>query len=371
MEFNSVTLLVTFKTYCRSFSLRIDVISLSYSNMVLPPEVVARIIALIEDGQSQRYAARVQGIPETTVRRAVQRFRETGSYGRRPGSGRPRATEPGDGRFMFIQTLRNRSQSAVETSQRLREARGTHVSERTVRRRLAELNLRSRVPASGPQLTPAHRRARLNFCREHAAWTVDDWASVLFSDESRFSLYGADGRVRVWRRRGERFAQCNITGRVMFGGGSVMVWGGISLEAKTELHVFRRPTLDAGTYITDILEDYVVPFAPFVGPNFLLMHDNARPHVAHVVRDYLNEVGIGTLDWPARSPDLNPIEHLWDQLGTSIRRQLNPPRDLQELRTALEREWDQIPQVRVANLIRSMPRRVQDVIRARGGNTRY
>lgn len=150
-----------------------------------------------------------------------------------------------------------------------------------------------------------------------------------------------------------------------------MVWGGICLEAKTDLYVFRRPTLNAHTYVTDILEEYVVPFAPFIGPNFLFMHDNARPHVAHVVRDYLDEVGVRTLEWPARSPDLNPIEHLWDQLGTSIRRQQKPPSDLQELRTALVREWDQIPQNRVANLIRSMPSRTRDVIQARGGNTRY
>lgn len=339
--------------------------------MVLDAVVAAQIIALVEDGRSQRYAARTLGLPETTVRRAVQRYRETGSYVRRPGSGRPRATVPADDRFIVMQSLRNRFQSSVETSHRLRVARGVNISALTVRRRLAEVDLHARVPASGPLLTPAHRAARLQFCREHAAWNEIDWASVLFSDESRYSLYGADGRVRVWRRQGERYAQCNIAGRVQFGGGSVMVWGGISLEARTDLHVFRRPTLNAQSYITDILEEYVVPFGPFIGDQFLFMHDNARPHTANVVREYLDEVGIQTLNWPARSPDLNPIEHLWDHLGTSVRRQQNPPGNLQDLRIALEHEWNQIPQDRVANLIRSMPTRMEAVIRARGGNTRY
>ena len=107
-----------------------------------------------------------------------------------------------------------------------------------------------------------------------------------------------------------------------------MVWGGITLVAKTDLHVFQRGNLTALRYISDILEEYVVPFAPFIGDDFMLMHDNARPHVANVVTEYLNEVGIRTLQWPARSPNLNPIEHLWDEVGRCIRRRLILPMEL-------------------------------------------
>lgn len=339
--------------------------------MVLNAENVAKIIALVDDGRSQRYAARALGIPETTVRRAIERYRETGLMTRRPGSGRPRATQPADDRFIQLQTLRNRFQTASETARRLQHARNTRVSVNTVRRRLAELDLHSRIPATGPQLTQAQREYRLRFAREHVAWTEEDWGRVLFSDESRFALYTSDRRDRVWRRPRERYARATMVEAVPYGGGSVMVWGGINLRAKTDLHVFPRGSLTAQRYIADVLQEYVVPFAPFIGENFLFMQDNARPHVANVVMDYLSEVDIRTLEWPPRSPDLNPIEHVWDMLGRRIRQRQHPPLDLQHLAAALVEEWDDITQESVATIIRSMRRRLEAVIEASGGNTRY
>ncbi|KAJ4426240.1 hypothetical protein ANN_27052 [Periplaneta americana] len=101
------------------------------------------------------------------------------------------------------------------------------------------------------------------------------------------------------------------------------------------------------------------------------MHDNARPHIAHAVGDYLQEVGIHVLPWPARSPDMNPIEHVWDMLERRVKNRRPRPESLQELRRALGEEWELIPQEDIANQTESMPRRMDAVIQARGGNTRY
>ena len=149
-----------------------------------------------------------------------------------------------------------------------------------------------------------------------------------------------------------------------------MVWGGISLEAKTELHIFGRASINAQVYVESIVQDYIVPYSHFIGEDFLLMHDNARPHAALCVREYLQDTGIPTLQWPARSPDLNPIEHLWDQMARNIQWG-NIPRTLPLLRNALHDEWERIQQPAVEDLIRSMPRRIRAVITARGGNTKY
>ena len=134
-----------------------------------------------------------------------------------------------------------------------------------------------------------------------------------------------------------------------------MVWGGISLGGRTALHVLDRGSLTAIMYRDEILRPLVRPYAGAVGPGFLLIQDNARPHVAGVCQQVLQEEGIDAMDWPARSPDLNPIEHIWDIMSRSIH--------------ALVQVWEEIPQETIRHLIRRMPRRCREVIQARGGHT--
>ena len=150
-----------------------------------------------------------------------------------------------------------------------------------------------------------------------------------------------------------------------------MVWAGISMESRTELYLIPRGAINAERYINEILADYVVPYAQLVGNGFLLMQDNARPHTTRIVRDYLNNANIPQMDWPPHSPDLNPIEHVWDMLGRRIRNLIPAPRTLDELRRALSEQWAVIPQEDISRLVQSMPRRIDTVIQARGGNTRY
>lgn len=173
----------------------------------------------------------------------------------------------------------------------------------------------------------------------------------------------------------ERYAQCCISERVAYGGGSVMFWGGISYDARTEL-VFvpgggRGGGLNAARYITEILEDHVVPYAGIFDEGFMLMQDNTPCHTARVTAAYLREVGIDTMVWPAMSPDLHPIEHMWDRLKRNVRARNPAPATVDELKIALTEEWEALPQNYIRKLIKSMKNRLLCVIRARGGNTRY
>ena len=125
-------------------------------------------------------------------------------------------------------------------------------------------------------------------------------------------------------------------------------------------------------YIEEVLQKHDVPYFGLIRhEKFRLKHDNARPPVANCVEEYLEEVGIQKLQWPAQNPDLNPIEHIWDMLKRKIKSASNPPQTLNELRSAVVSAWNSIPQVDVRNIIQSMPDRMQPVKRARGGNTQY
>uniref|UniRef100_A0A803J6Q4 Tc1-like transposase DDE domain-containing protein n=1 Tax=Xenopus tropicalis TaxID=8364 RepID=A0A803J6Q4_XENTR len=216
--------------------------------------------------------------------------------------------------------------------------------------------MRARRPQVGVVLTAQHRVGRLAFARQHQDWLIRHWCPVLFTDESRFTLGTCDS---AWRRRGKRPAACTILQHDRFGSGSVMVWGGISFGG----------SLTAIRYQDEILRPLVRPYSGAVCPGFLLMQDNARPHVARVCQQFLQDEGIDALDWPSRSPDLNPIEHIWDIMSRSIHQHHVAPQTVQELVDALVQVWEEIPQETIRHLIRSMPKR--EVIQARVGHTHY
>lgn len=135
-------------------------------------EEAARIIALIQDGRSQRYVAGVIGVQQSTISRVVNRYQETGQLTRRPGQGRGRVTSVVDDRYLRLTALGIRHTNARRLQTDLLAARNVRMCLQTVRNRLREAGLRARVPARGPRLTREHRVARLEFAREHANWNI-------------------------------------------------------------------------------------------------------------------------------------------------------------------------------------------------------
>ena len=165
----------------------------------------------------------------------------------------------------------------------------------------------------GQVLTARHRAARLQWTQWNFRWERQQWARVLFSGESRFNLSNHDGRIRGFRRRGERFDDNCLIERNRFGGGNVMVWDSIMGRWKTNLIVVQG-NLNAQGNNNQILQPEAVPFLQRHGPA-ILMHDNARSHVARICRQFLNRNNVNVLPWPTVSPDMNPIQYIWDYFG--------------------------------------------------------
>ncbi|GFW74384.1 transposable element Tcb2 transposase [Trichonephila clavipes] len=147
--------------------------------------------------------------------------------------------------------------------------------------------------------------------------------------------------------------------------------GEISLGGHTDLHVFHGGTVTGLRYRDEILDPYVRPYAAAIGNDFILMDDNARPHRAGIVEEYLEDHGLERMEWPARSPDLNPIEHLWDYLGREVAALNPPPRSLHELKQGLLCVWSSLPIPVSDNLINSMGNRCRQCIQVRGGHIPY
>ncbi|GFV67537.1 transposable element Tcb2 transposase [Trichonephila clavipes] len=194
--------------------------------------------------------------------------------------------------------------NATLLQQHLHSATGTTVSTQTVRNRLHGVGLYARRPMVCVRLISRHRRNRREWATEHMNWRRNKWSDVLFYDESCFSVHPDNRRIFIWRDRGSRNNPAFVHESVRFGGGGVLVYGGISIDGRTYLYIIRGGPLTARRYRDEILIPIVVPYAAAIGDGFILMDDNCRPHRANLVEDFLFEEGIVRMEWPACSPDM-------------------------------------------------------------------
>ncbi|GFX23651.1 transposable element Tcb2 transposase [Trichonephila clavipes] len=166
-----------------------------------PIRRLSRIIGKLEEGRSVTSVAAEFGIAHSIVSRLWRQFQTTGTAIRGFSSGHPRGTTPADDRYIVLQARRNRRQTAGEIARHTTQATGRPISRFTVARRRHGGGLFARRPVRCVPLTPAHRRRRSLWCREHRNWRDNEWGRVLFTDESRFSLSSDSHRILIWRER--------------------------------------------------------------------------------------------------------------------------------------------------------------------------
>ncbi|GFV14374.1 transposable element Tcb2 transposase [Trichonephila clavipes] len=304
-----------------------------------------RIIGKLEEGRSVKSVAAEFGNAHSIVSRLWRQFQTTGTAIRVFSSGRPRGTTPADGRYIVLQARRNMRQTAGEIARHTTQATGRPISRFTVARRLHGGGLFAQRPVRCVPLTPAHRRRRSLWCREHRNWRDNESELVLFTDESRFSLSSDSHRILIWRERGSRNHPSNIIERDRYGGRGVLVWGDIMLGCRTDLHIFDAGSVNGTRYCNEILLLYVRLFRGAMGLQFLFMHDNAPCHRTVAAEQLLE--------------------------SRRLAAHTLPPVTIRELRLALQDEWAAMPQQLIDILILSMDRRCETCLAVRGDHIPY
>ncbi|GFU73693.1 transposable element Tcb1 transposase [Trichonephila clavipes] len=248
-----------------------------------------RIIGKLEEGHSVTSVAAEFGIAHSIVSRLWRQFQTTGAGG-----------------SVVVVQEEPHPQMTGTLSYRLEETGG--------RQREKSLDTRHKRLDDRYRVLPWPEDCTVVVCLHDALY-----------DESRFSLSSDSHRILIWRERESRNHPSNIIERDRYGGRGVLVWGGIMLGSRTDLHIFDAGSVNGTRYCNEILLPYVRLFRGAMGLQFLFMDDNAPCHRTVAAEQLLESEDIERMDWPARSPDLNPIEHVWDFLGRRLAARTLPP----------------------------------------------
>lgn len=320
------------------------------------------------DGLSLREISKKMNVPKTTVAYTIKRYRETGSNSNRPCIGRPRMTTIQEDRSILLVSKRNRRLTAQEITAGFNSGHNKEISVDTVKRRLRSADLFGRIAVRKPMLRSQNKKKRLLWAQKHSNWTTEDFKKVLWTDESKFEVFGSNRRIYVRRSKNEKMMLNCLAPTVKHGGGSVMVWGGFSFQGVCPLYRIKG-ILEHKQYHSILVHKAVPAGKQLIGHGFVMQQDNDPKHTAKLCHSYLKEKQEdGTLqimDWPPQSPDLNPIELLWDQLDRLIRKKC--PSSKEHLWSLLEFEWNNLEASKFQNLIKRMPRIVKAVLKAKGG----
>ena len=268
------------------------------------------------------------------------------------------------------------------TYTQLKAEAGIDFSKCTLHRRLDVYNITKWRAAKRPLLTQEHADVRLKWAKDHIVWDLDKWKYIIWSDEC--SVVRGSGKDHEWvfRTPSQKWDKEMIEQTPKGKGVSVMVWAAFSgAGGRSELIILdwdfesKKHGYSANSYI-QVLEKAI---STLWEPGFLFMQDNAPIHKAKKTMKWFQDRGIPVIKWPPYSPDMNPIEQIWFQLKKLVY-EVNPDIDnlpgsnekvREELGKALKEAWERIPQKYFDALWKSMERRCQAVVEAKGWQTKY
>lgn len=327
--------------------------------------VVDDVKSLIASGHSTREIAARCGISNATVSRLAKKHEIDTQC---PANGRPSLLDERMKARIVRYIVRDKLETAVRVKMALFEDYSLDVSVQTVRRALREHGLVAIEKPKKPLLTKRHQRMRMQWAKTHQHWTIDDWKRVVWSDETKINRFGSDGRSWAWKGANEPLTRGHVRQVIKHGGGNLTVWSCISWEGVG--YVTEIPgKMDKETYLK-ILKSDLADTLDYYGLNHsktVFMQDNDPKHKSKLLMEYLEKQVYEVMEWPPNSPDLNPIENMWNLLKQRLFHGYDaPPKSMDELWERVHKTWYSIDTDAVRRHLETMPARVDAVLKNKG-----
>jgi hypothetical protein len=305
------------------------------------PTKKVKIVAWKREGRSHDYIRmHLTGRHEISDRQIIRISRRYGEkenyYDVGHKTGRPPKMDKRETRFAVRQLATKRAHDTTHLQEQFYP--DLHVD--TVKRHLREGGLESHIRRPVPLISHPNLKKRKEWAEEMLAWTVENWKQVTFSDESIFRLIGSDGMEWCWRKPNERLDPRFTKKRVKHGGGKITVWGMITPHGLGRL-VRIEGNMHKELYREILQEDFLgtMDNLELDVHDYYFQQDNDPKHKAGIVTKWFEENNIDVLPWPASSPDMNIIEHVWHRLDQMALRRRDPlPQNLEQLWVALQEE---------------------------------
>lgn len=332
------------------------------------PAIRKAIIELQKTGLSYSAIATQLNVSKTMVFNALKYFSQYKTTENVSRKKKARKTSTHIDRMIVRLSKQDPRKSAANIHREISVHLEKPITKRTVALRLKEAGLHGRLARKKPLVTASQRKRRIEFAQEHISWTQNQWRYVLFSDETKINRVGPDGRKYVRRPKCAAFNPRFVSPIIKHGGGSIMVWGCFSWNGVGPIHRIEG-NMDAVKYV-EILQNVMLPYAEENLPViWKFQQDNDPKHTSRVAKKFFEDNSVTVLDWASSSADLNPIEHLWNDVKNALSTQNIS--NLDQLFEKAKSAWESISVERCRSLIMSMQRRCAAVIKQKGFATKY
>ena len=273
-------------------------------------------------------------------------------------------------------SIRNGKMDRPKAAVKFLASQGISMTYDGVKKMLRRNGFKARRKVNTNLITQTNMKLRLAWAKAHRHYNAADWSRWVFSDETRVNMWGSDGVSYYWSDKPGTMRPHQIKTQVQDNGGGVMFWGCITAEGPGYGTTILEGTINSEEYIK-ILETSLLDTLDYYDKrvsDIRFQQDKASPHKSVVTKKWFTDNGFSAdeiLDWPAQSPDLNPIEHVWSELKRRLDTYQKCPTTKEELTNRISTEWNKFTKEDCLRYIDSMPKRIEAVIKSKGGPTAY